>query len=102
MRNLNALVQAEQETLSQLLGVSMQIRNLQSQLRKLQIMYRRRHAQALVLKRRLGVDKQMTNRLNQVKIVRRAQQFAASGSAASAQSRVQSARAAVPVPLRSQ
>lgn len=98
-RALDILVQAEREVQAQMLGVAAQIKQLQREFVGLRTAYVQRHAQVVALKRKLGVDRQLTNKLDRVKMIERARQFVSSGAAATAQSRVQSVRAAIPVPL---
>lgn len=98
-RALDVLVQAEREVEAQMLGVASQIKMLKREFMGLRSVYLRRRAQIVALKRKLGVNRQLADKLDKVKMVERARQYTASGAAASAQSRVQSIRAAIPVPL---
>lgn len=99
-KNLDVLVQAAREVQAQMLGTALQIKRLQREFAGLRAEYTKRQQQVLALKRRLSVNRGITNKLNGYKVLQRAQQFAASGAAATAQSRVQSTRSAVPFPVR--
>ena len=97
---LDVLVQAAREVQAQMLGTALQIKRLQREFAGLRAVYGKRQRQILDLKRRLSVNRGITNKLDRYKVLQRARQFAASGAAATAQSRVQSTRSAVPFPVR--